>query len=84
MKVSYLSTSIFSFTVHENAFQRLLCTVIGTGDTSELDNQKNGTNVSWSAVRGLGTNTICIVHIIDILITVNYYKCILLLSPLNI
>ena len=43
VKESYRSTSIFSFTVNEKAFQRLSCTVIGKGDTSkhrsELDNK---------------------------------------------
>ena len=36
MKESYLSTSIFSFTVHEKAFKRLSCTVIGEEDTSNI------------------------------------------------
>ena len=36
VKGSYLSTSIFSLSVHENAFQILSCTVIGYGDTSNI------------------------------------------------
>ena len=36
MKERHLSTSIFSFTVHEKAFQRLSCTVIGKGDISNI------------------------------------------------
>ena len=45
MKENYLSIAIFSFTVHEKAFQIISCTVIG-----KVDTKKNGYNVSYLLV----------------------------------